>query len=85
MKTRIISGVIMALLVAGILALGFMWESIIITIAVSLLALIAVYELLSNAAGIKEAQVLIGACLFAFMISAVNYITQNFVERNYFR
>ncbi len=78
MKTRIISGVIMALLVAAILALGFMWEPIIITIAVSLLALIAVYELLRNAAGIKDIQSLIGACLFTFIISAQNFVTEDY-------
>lgn len=78
MKTRIISGVIMALLVASIFALGFMWESIVITIAVSLIAAIAVYELLRNAARVKDLQSLIGACFFTFMFSAQNYVAKDF-------
>jgi phosphatidate cytidylyltransferase len=78
MKTRIISGIIMALLVAGILTLGFMLESLVITVTVAILALIAVYELLHNAAGIKDVQSLICACLFTFIIAALNGITKDY-------
>ena len=53
MKTRIISGIVMGAIVAAVLDLGFLWEPIIITIAIALLAAGAVYELLHNAAGIK--------------------------------
>ena len=53
MKTRIISGIVMGIIVAAVLALGFLWEPIVITIAIALLAAGAVYELLHNAAGIK--------------------------------
>lgn len=65
MKTRIISGIVMALIVAAILAVGYLWAPIVITIAVALLAAGAVYELLCNAAGIKDKIVLSGACAYA--------------------
>ena len=65
MKTRIISGVIMALIVGVILAIGYLWAPIVISIAVALLAAGAVYEILHNAAGIKNKAVIIGACVFA--------------------
>ncbi|MBE6787154.1 MAG: hypothetical protein E7537_02275 [Ruminococcaceae bacterium] len=65
MKTRIISGAVMALILAAILAVGFLWQSIVITIAVALLAAGAVFELIHNAAGIKKKTIVIGACLFA--------------------
>lgn len=77
MKTRIISGAIMALIVAAVLALGFLWEPVVITVAVSVLALISVYELLYNAAGIKDLPSVIGACVFAFIISAQNFVTED--------
>lgn len=65
MKTRIISGVIMALIVAAVLVVGYLWAPIVITIAVSLLAAGAIYEILHNAADIKSKSVLIGACVYA--------------------
>lgn len=65
MKTRIISGVVMALIVAGMLAAGYLWEPIVITVAVSLLAAAAVYELVHNAAGVKKLAVVTGACVYA--------------------
>lgn len=77
MKTRIISGIIMGLIVAGVLALGFMWQPIIITLAVAALAVVAVYELIHNAAGIKDVQALIGALIFAFIIAACGFIAKD--------
>lgn len=65
MKTRIISGIIMAIIVAVILTIGYLWAPIVISIAVALLAAGAVYEILHNAAGIKNKAVIIGACVFA--------------------
>lgn len=75
MKTRIISGVVMGFLVAAILTLGYLWQSVIITAAVSILAVIAVYELICNAAGIRNAEAIVGACLFAFIISMMGFVT----------
>ena len=67
MKTRIISGIVMGVIVAGVLALGFLWEPVVITVAISLLAAGAVYELLHNAAGIKNKLCWIGGCVFTFL------------------
>ena len=67
MKTRIISGIVMGVIVAAVLALGFLAEPLIITVAVALIAAAAVYELLHNAAGIKSKTAWIGACVFSFL------------------
>ncbi len=65
MKTRIISGIVMALIVAAVLTVGFLWAPIVITIAVALLAAGAVYEIIHNAAGIKTPAIVIGTCVYA--------------------
>ncbi len=67
MKTRIISGIVMGVIVAAVLALGFLLEPIIITVAVALIAAGAVYELLHNAADIKNKAAWIGSSAFAFL------------------
>ena len=67
MKTRIISGIVMGVIVAALLALGFLVEPIIITVAVALIAAGAVYELIHNAAGIKSKIAVAGAIVFAFL------------------
>lgn len=78
MKTRIISGIVMGVIVAAVLALGFLWEPIIITIAIALLAAGAVYELLHNAAGIKCKLSCIWACLFSFYVPFTRFIHEDF-------
>lgn len=65
MKTRIISGIVMGVIVAAVLVVGYLWAPIVITLAVAALAAAAVYELLYNAAGIKSKAVIIGACVYA--------------------
>lgn len=77
MKTRIISGIVMGAIVATVLALGFLWEPIIITIAIALLAAGAIYELLHNAAGIKCKLSLILACVFSFYIPFTKFISND--------
>ena len=67
MKTRIISGIVMALIVAGVLALGIYVSPLFITFFIALIAAAAVYELLHNAAGIKSKAALIGACVFSVL------------------
>ena len=67
MKTRIISGIIMGVIVACVLALGFLVQPIIITLAVALIAAGAVYELIHNAAGIKSKIAVTGSVIFAFL------------------
>lgn len=65
MKTRIISGIVMALIVAAILTVGYLWAPIVISIAVALLAAGAVYEIVHNAAGITNKAIVIGTCVYA--------------------
>lgn len=78
MKTRIISGIVMGIIVAAVLCLGFLWEPIVITIAIALLAAGAVYELLHNAAGIKCKLSLISACAFSFYVPFTRFIHEDF-------
>lgn len=54
MKKRIISGVIMAAVAAVVLALGLLLENIIITAFVAVIAGIAIFELVGNAAKIDD-------------------------------
>ncbi len=68
MKTRIISGIVMGVIVAAVLALGLLWNPIVITLFVAIIAAGAVYELLHNAAGIKCKTAWIGACAYAFLM-----------------
>ena len=67
MKTRIISGVVMGAIVAAVLAVGFLWQDFVISIAVALLAAGAVYEIIHNAAGINNKIVITGACVYAVL------------------
>ncbi len=67
MKTRIISGIVMGAIVAAVIALGFLWQSAVITVCIALLAAVAVFELLHNAAKINSKYTLIGACVFVFL------------------
>ena len=67
MKTRIISGIVMGAIVAAVLVAGFLLTDVIITVAIGLLAAVAVYELIHNAAGIEDKATLIGALIFAFL------------------
>ena len=67
MKTRIISGIIMGVIVACVLAVGFLVQPIRITLAVALIAAGAVYELIHNAAGIKSKIAVSGSIVFAFL------------------
>ena len=78
MKTRIISGIVMGIIVAAVLALGFLWNPIIITLCVALIAAGAVYELLHNVAGIKCKAAWIGGCVYTFLtVFALNYKSGN--------
>lgn len=67
-KTRIISGVIIALVVGAVLSLGFLVNPLIITAAIAILAAIAVYELIHNAAGIKCKASIIGAIFYSVLV-----------------
>ena len=67
MKTRIISGIVMGVIVAAVIAAGLLWNPIVITVAIALITMGAVYELLHNAAGIKDKASWIGACVFSLL------------------
>ena len=67
MKTRIISGVVMALIVAAFLSLGTLVSPLFITFFIAAITAVALYELLHNAAGIKSKAALIGACAFSVL------------------
>lgn len=67
MKTRIISGIVMALIVAAFLTLGIVVSPLFITAFIAAVTAVAVYELLCNAVGIKSKAALIGACAYSFL------------------
>lgn len=74
MKTRIISGIVMGVIVAAVLSVGMLWNPIIITLAISILAAGAAYELLHNAVGITSKPAIIGACLYsALAVFSIGY------------
>lgn len=64
MKTRIISGIVMGIIVAAVLAAGLLWNSIVIAVFVALLAAGAIYELIHNVSKINSKPVWIGACVY---------------------
>ena len=64
MKTRIISGILMALIVVFVLLAGFNLSPIVITAFVAVVAAVGCYELIHNAAGIKSRLAVWGAVLF---------------------
>ena len=68
MKTRIISGVVMAAILAAMLAVGFLWNTIVIAIVLAILAALAIFELLHNAVGITDKFSLMGACVYSFAL-----------------
>ena len=67
MKTRIISGIVMALIVAAFLTLGILVSPLFITLFIAAITAVAIYELLHNAAGIKSKAALIGACAYSVL------------------
>lgn len=83
MKKRIISGVVMAAVVAGILWLGLNINSIIITAFVAAIAVIGVYELVSNAAKIESFWIKILASIYtAVMVFASSEILEILSQMN---
>ena len=80
MKTRIISGIVMGAVVAAVLALGYLWEPVVIIAAIALLSAGAIYELLYNAAGIKDKLAVFLACALGFYVPFTRFINGNFGE-----
>lgn len=81
MKTRIISGIVMGVIVAAVLSLGLLVNPIIITAFIALLAAGAVYELLHNAAGIKSKAAWLGASVYAFVMIFVFDINNGYTGK----
>ena len=73
MKTRIISGAIMILLAAGIITLGKLVSPLFLILFVAVLAGMAVYELVHNAAGVKsKGAVTVSVIYGGLMVVAIN-------------
>ncbi len=66
MKTRVISGIVMGVIVAALLTIGYLWQPAVITVAIALIGAVAIYELLHNAAGINSKLTLAGAIIYVF-------------------
>ena len=64
MKTRIISATVMIAIVIGALTAGKLCSPLIITAFVAALAAMGIYELSSNAMGVKKPSVIITACVY---------------------
>jgi type IV secretory pathway VirB6-like protein len=73
----------MGFIVAAVLAVGFVFEPMVITGAIALIAAVAVYELLHNAAGIKDKLAVSGGCAFTFIyiIGADNSLIERIASR----
>ena len=65
MKTRIISGIVMCVIVAAVLTAGTLWEFTVISAAVAVIAAVAVYEILHTASGIDDRLTLAGGCIYS--------------------
>ena len=83
MKTRIISGIVMALIVAAFLSLGILVSPLFITLFIAAITAVAIYELLHNVAGIKSKAALIGACAYSVLnVFALDSNTDYFINKN---
>lgn len=82
MKTRIISGLIMAVIVLSVLALGYTINPIIITVFIALIAPIATYELVHNVAKIKSKTAIIVSMLYT-AVGVVNFALNGFKIGDY--
>lgn len=71
MKTRIISGIVMAAVVALVLVLGLCWQFYVIIGFGAIIAAIASYELLHNVAGIENKIALAGAAIYTAVSATV--------------
>ena len=71
MKTRIISGIVMAVIVAAFLGLGLYVSPYFITAFIAIIAAIGCYELLKNAAKIESRLSVIVACVYTVLMIAL--------------
>ncbi len=80
LKTRIISAVIGIVLLLGIL---FCPYSIVLTVAMTVLAALAVYELLNNTGNVKDRFLLIGSMVFSVAAVLIGYRFE--VDRQHYK
>ena len=71
MKTRIISGIVMAIIVAAFLGLGLYVSPYFITAFIAIIAAIGCYELLKNAAKIESRLSVTVACVYTVLMIAL--------------
>ncbi len=87
MKTRIISGAVMAAVVALVLFFGLEVSSIVLVVFVAAIAALGVYELVANAAKVQNIalKVLpsIYTAIMVFVFSDLNYFILRFVRSSY--
>ena len=67
MKTRVISGIVAAMLLISLLVLNS-YFSIVVVVAVAILSAIAVFEIIYNTGCIKSTAVVVAAMLYAFAV-----------------
>ena len=77
MKTRIISGLIMGVIVMSVLALGYTINPIFTTVFIAIVATIATYELIHNVAKIKSKTAIIVSMLYT-AVGVVNFALGGF-------
>lgn len=77
MKTRIISGVILISVIAGVLTLGYLVNPLFMTVFLAALAAIATWEMLHNVAKIESKSIIIGAMLYT-AVAVVNFAFEGF-------
>lgn len=84
MKTRIISGLLMALIVVFVLLAGLTLSPAVITGFVAIIAAVGCYELIHNAAGINSRLAVYGACIFIllFVLSRDYNVVDRFAYSN---
>lgn len=69
MKTRIISGLVLGIIFAGVLAGGFWVSPLFVLVAVAIISAVAMHELLHTAAGINNKVALTGAEFYAALMA----------------
>ena len=78
MKTRIISGIVMGAIVTAVIAAGLLLNTMIITIAIGLIAAVAGYELIHNAVGIKSKVAVAGVCIYLALSVLTTRLTYHY-------
>lgn len=73
MKTRIISGIVMVALAIAVLTVGYLWLPLVISLTVAALSAGVAFEIIHNAAGIKNKVIVTGVCVYAAITIIADY------------